>query len=44
MNYLGLTLVTSEPVAKGLAGHSNLYVALAKFDITLPLRSYRSYP
>ena len=44
MIYLGLTLVTSETLVKGVAGHSNLDVALVKFDVTSPFRSYLSYP
>ena len=44
MIYLGLTLVTSETLVKGVAGHSNLDFALVKFDVTSPFRSYRSYP
>lgn len=44
MIYLGLTLVTSETLVKGGAGHSNLDFALGKFDVTSPFRSYRSYP
>ena len=44
MVYLGLTSVTSETLVKGVAGHSNLDVALVKFDVTSPFRSYLSYP